>query len=133
LQDLQKELKTWLDAGDQVIVGGDFNMEIASGRLLTMFDRHNMHNIVFFLHDPDNFPSTSDKAIVNKKTVDSIFGAANLVPVHARYLELGEFLGNHHPIWFDVTYQNTLGHCPPKLSPPPMRRFQLQDPKCVKC
>ena len=30
LEDLEQELKTWLAAGDQVIVGGDFNLEVTS-------------------------------------------------------------------------------------------------------
>ena len=131
LEDLEKELKTWLAAGDQVVVGGDFNLEVTSGPLPAMFARNHMHNMVFCLHDPADFPSTSDKATVNKRTVDGIFGTANLIPIRAGYLELGEFLGNHHPIWFDVSYQNALGHRPPKFDLPSMRRLQLHDPKCV--
>ena len=88
-----------------------------------MFECNHMHNMVFQLHEPADFPSTSDKPTVNKRTVDGIFGTANLIPIRAGYLELGEFLGNHHPIWFDVSYQNALGHRPPKFDQPSMRRL----------
>ena len=37
LEDLENELKTWLAAGDQVVVGGDFNLEVTSGPLPAMF------------------------------------------------------------------------------------------------
>jgi hypothetical protein len=91
-------------------------MEVTSGRLYVMFERNHMHNMVVQLHDPADFPSTSDKPTVNKRTVNDIFGTANLVPVRAGYLELGEFLGNHHPIWFNVTYQRP-GTQTPKVCP----------------
>jgi hypothetical protein len=83
LEDLEKELKPWLAAGDQVIVGGDFNLEVTSGRLPAMLECNHMYNMVFQLHDPADFPSTSDKPTVNKKTVDGIFGTANLIPIRA--------------------------------------------------
>ena len=63
LEDLEADLKTWLAKGDQVVVGGDFNQELTRGPLPAMFKRNNMHNMVFELHSPEDFPSTSKKAI----------------------------------------------------------------------
>ena len=128
----KNKLKTWLTAGDQVIVGGDFNLgshfRMTCLQCLNAITRTTWS---FNFTTQADFHSTSDKPTVNKRTVNGIFGTSNLIPIRAGYLELGEFLGNHHPIWFDVSYQNALGHQPPKFDHPSMRRLQLHDPKCV--
>jgi exonuclease III len=37
LEDLEADLKIWLAAGDQVLVGGDFNKELTRGTFPAMF------------------------------------------------------------------------------------------------
>ena len=132
LEDLEADLKAWLATGDQVIVGGDFNKELTCGPFPAIFQRNNVHNMVFELHSPEDFPSTSNKAKTKKRTMDDIFGTLNLVPVSAGYLPINEFLGDHQPIWFDVACLAALGHPPPKIQHPSRRRLQLQNSKSVK-
>ena len=47
LADFETELEKWLEAGDQVVVGGDWNHHILDDPIKSLFERHGMHNMVF--------------------------------------------------------------------------------------
>jgi hypothetical protein len=67
----------------------------------------------------NSYPSTQAPEEINQPTNP------------AGYLELDEFLGNHHPSWFDVTYQNDLGHKPPKFDHSPCAAFNCMIPNTL--
>ena len=98
LEDLDKAVAKWLESGDQLVVGGDFNHEITEAPITTLFEKHGMSNMIFSLHDQTLFPSTSSKAYRNKRTVDGIFATPGLVPIRWGYLDITEFPGDHTPI-----------------------------------
>ncbi len=86
-----------------------------------------MHNMIFSLHDPTTFPSSSNHTTARQRTVDGIWGTANLTPIKAGYLETTDFPGDHYPLWFDISYSDALGHTPSKLTRPSIRRLQLNN------
>ena len=136
IEDFETELIKWLETGDQIVVGGDWNHDIfsepAARPIEDMFKSHNMHNMVFCLHDPNDFPSSSGKTTTQKRTVDGIWGTSGLVPIRAGYIKVGEFGGDHHPIWFDVTFRDALGHVPSKIARPHTNRLNMSNKKAVK-
>ena len=84
IEDFETELVMWLESGDQIVVGGDWNHNIFTEppqrSIEAMLQSHGLHNMIFQLHNPDNFPSSSGHTTVNKRTVDGIWGTVNLVP-----------------------------------------------------
>ena len=54
-------------------------------------------------------------------------GTANLTPIKAGYLEPTDFPGDHYPLWFDISFQDALGHNPTTLVRPPIRRLQINN------
>ena len=132
LDDLEEDLVKWIDSGDQLIIGGDWNHHIFEDPIKDLFEKYDMKNMIFQLHNPSSFPSSSGRAQdASSRTVDGIFGTSGLIPIRAGYLAIGDFPGDHHPLWFDVSYTSALGHKPSKLVRPPIRRLQLSIKKSV--
>ena len=129
LEDFETELASWIDEGDQVIVAGDFNFHVLEDPITSLFERYDMHNMVFALHDPQGFPASSGKG--DNRTVDAIFGTPNLVPLKAGYIDICDHPGHHYALWADISLQSSLGHPPTQFPHPKMRRLQLSNAKCV--
>ena len=126
LQDLCLDMMSWLEKGDQLLVGGDLNQDIFSKEIQDLFEEFNMHHMVFCRHDPAGFPATC-VANTKKVSIDGVWGTANLVPVRSGYLEAGDFPGDHTPIWFDITYQSAFGHAPPVPQTISARKLSLNN------
>ena len=132
LEDFDKDLTSWIAMGDQIIVSADFNEEIRDPVIENLFEKHNMHHMVFCKHDPANAPPTCSKTHATKRNVDGVWGTANLVPLRCGFLEAGDFPGDHVAIWFDIAYTDAFGHNLPKVHTPMARRLRLQDSKATK-
>ena len=129
LQDFESDLASWLDTGDQILVQGDFNHHILDDPILSLFERHNMYNLIFALHDHNLFPPSSGRG--SNRTVDGIFGTSHLVPIKAGYLDTSDQPGDHYPLWVDISISSCLGHRPTRFAAPKKRRLQLSNAKCV--
>ena len=46
LEDLDKAIAKWLESGDQLVVGGDFNHKITEAPIIALFEKHGMSNII---------------------------------------------------------------------------------------
>ena len=133
LDDLEEDLLKWIDSSDQLLVGGDWNHHILENPIKDLFEKYDMHNMIFKLHEPTSFPSSSGHSKdALTRTVDGVFGTADLIAIRAGYLEIGDFPGDHHPLWFDVSYASALGHKPSKLVRPPIWCLQLSINKSVQ-
>ena len=118
IEDFKTALSSYINSGDQVIVCGDFNDDIFSDRITSIFTEHGMHHMVFCRHDPRDFPASCERTHTTNRTIDGIWGTANLIPIRCGYLEAGDIPGDHCPIWFDISYETALGHNPPPPSQP---------------
>ena len=112
IADLDAALTSWIATGDQIIVGGDFNEDILRPAITDIFTKHDMHHMIFTKHDHQQFPSTCGRASGNRP-IDGIWGTANLEPTQCGYLAVGDFPGDHHSLWLDLTYEAAFGHRPP--------------------
>ena len=131
LQDLESELTSWIAEGDNIIVSGDINDDIFSNHITSLFQRHNMRNLIFDRHDPTHAPTTYYRTSSNR-IVDGMWATPNIIADRCGYLEPGEFPGNHSLLWADISYASALGHNPPNPQIPARRRLQLWNRKCTQ-
>lgn len=130
-EDFKAELATWIQAGDQIVVGGDVNESVFHHTILDMFQEAGMRNLIFDVHGSRNAPKTYYNT-AEGRVVDGIWGTPGIQVHRCGYLEPGDFPGNHSLLWVDISYSSALGHNPLRPTPPSARRLQLDYPKVVK-
>jgi exonuclease III len=130
LNDLEKNLQEWIQEGDQILVSGDLNHNVLSGKITELFNSVNMSNLIHKKHGSSNAPSTYYKDREGK-SVDGIWGTPGLIASRCGYLRPEDFPGNHSLLWVDISYQAALGHNPPRPITPEARRLRLWDSRCV--
>ena len=131
LEDLREELRSWCDAGDQLVVGGDVNESVFHHSITNLFNEFNMRNLIFAVHDRTNAPQSYFNT-TEGRIVDGLWGTAGLQVTKCGYLEPRDFVGNHSLMWADISCDNALGHSPVKPISPDARRLQPDFPITVK-
>lgn len=128
LDDLRQLLQIWYEAGDRIIVGGDFNEDVNSNRLRKLFNEYNMSECLTQRHGQDA-PNT---VFQGSKTIDGIFcstgmniSAGGFTPVH---WGMGS---DHRLLWIDIPFHEFFGGSPPPVWQPKARRLRLDDPRIV--
>ena len=99
LEDLGKEMDEWLEAGDNLIIGGDMNEDIFGEKVTSLFEERGLVNLIFTKHDPTGFPATYNR---NKSgiIIDGIWGTPGLQVICCGYLEANDnFSGDHWMAW----------------------------------
>ena len=98
------------------MVGGDVNESVLHPSIVDLFTECGLTNLIFDMHGSDGAPrsyyNTSEGRVV-----DGLWGTPGVEVVQCRYLEPGDFPGNHSLLWADITYNSVLGHNPPLKSP----------------
>lgn len=129
-EDFKKELQEWIQMGDQVIVAGDVNQSIFDDDITSIFEQHNMRNVIFEMHDPQNAPKTYFRSSEGR-IVDGIWATPGIEALQCGYLEPCDFPGNHSLLWVDISFESALGHDPQMPNTPIARRLRLHDSKTV--
>ena len=59
-QDFKKELRKWIQMGDQIVVSGDVNESVFHPSIAELLENNefNMRNLIFDVHDSSNAPRT---------------------------------------------------------------------------
>ena len=130
IRDLKTDIQSWLDSGDQLIIGLDANEDMRRGPVSSMLREKGMSEAVMALHGV-NAPPTTD---YGSKVIDGIWVSPTLTPTKAGYLACGEAIPrtDHRCLWFDISYQNIYGHNLPAMPTFRARRLKLNDPRVVK-
>ena len=130
LEDLQQEINEWLELGDSIIVAGDFNEDIRSEQINNWKERLGLEDVFMErVEDISLLPATFNKGV---NPIDTIMCTAGITVVKAGYLPFGEGIGDHRPLFMDVTIASTLGV---KLTTPKnvvARRLKTLDPRVVR-
>eukprot|EP00978_Attheya_sp_CCMP212_P015626 scaffold40262_cov58-Attheya_sp.AAC.1 len=109
LHDVCTDIAVWKLKGDQVVLMGDFNADVRTEPLKSMFTKLPMREIITTVNDPTKAPGTFN-----------------------RYTDLAHGFGGDHRIgWADFTYENIFGHLLPAIERPIARRLRLGDPRVV--
>ena len=127
-KDFWTQIDEWLDKGDNLIIGGDWNHDVRKDDFLQDFKNRNLIPAVINKHGI-NGPETYNRG---RSPIDEIFVSSTMVVQKAGYLEHGEGLGDHRPIWIEVTKQSALGVKLPKPTSFSARRLKCKDPRIVQ-
>ena len=126
-QDFWQQVDEWLDNGEQLIIAGDFNEDIRKEEVLKEFRKRQLVPATYEKHGP-NLPATHN---TGKDPIDEIFVSSTLQVEKCGYLEHGQLVGDHRPVWVEITKNSMLGSKLPPLTTFSARRLKCNDPRLV--
>lgn len=118
--DFWMQVDTWLDKGEQLIIGGDWNTNVVAPRFLEKFKKRNLVPAISTKHG-NQLPAIHNNG---SKSIDEIFISDTLTINAAGYLEHGSNLSDHCPIWVDISRTTALGVKPQQSPTYEARRLQ---------
>ena len=125
--DFWSQIDKWLEAGEQLIIGGDWNCNVTNKKWLERFQKRNLVAAMSSRHGTD-LPETHNNGTV---LIDEIFYSSTLNATKVGYLEHGESLSDHRPIWIDFDKSSVIGGKAPLKPTFAARRLKTQDPRIV--
>jgi hypothetical protein len=134
IQDLEKHVEIWIQAGNLIILGLDANDNVRTGDVNRMLRTKGLLDIHHARH-PHLPPEATCNKNMNAIPVDGIWASPSLHCTAAGYYGFGEIVigrTDHRMIWADFSYESALGFQPPKPKYTPPQRLTLQDPRVVK-
>ena len=130
LEDLQSDIKKWKDQGDSIIIAGDFNEDIRSDTLDDWKERVGLQDVLMErMDDNEKLPNTYNRGV---NPIDTILCTVGINVHKAGYLPFGDGVGDHRPLFMDVTIASTLGVKLPTPKAMSARRLKTLDPRVVK-
>ena len=127
VEDLKRELQTANKEGDQLVVGGDFNLDMRSVVLAEFANELTLENVVFQQHGMEG-PNTHTR---RTKQIDGFLVSRALTMTASGYLSFNLAVTDHRTVWFNTTYQSIYGHLLPRILSRESRRLQIYDPRVV--
>ena len=102
MEDLQQELQTAMNQGDQLIVMGDFNEHIGKENMQAFATALNLREAIIDRHSQfQGYAPTHQKG---EDPIDGIFISSTLHISQEGYLPFGEAPGNHRALWISIHY-----------------------------
>ena len=126
-EDLWKEVDKWLEDGENLIIGGDWNRDIREKKFLEEFQRRNLKPAVTGKHGNEG-PETYNNG---SKPIDEIFITPAIEVTASGYLEHGKSVGDHRPIWVEISKESAFGSVLPDLPSFKARKLKCHDPRIV--
>ena len=130
LQDLEKEIKEWSEIGDSIIVMGDFNQDVRSKTFIEWRDNLGLEDRLIERVEKDGVKLNTYNG--GHAPIDSILCTNGVKVIKAGYLPFGEGVGDHRPIFVDITIASTLGVNLPNPLSVKARRLKTNDPRITK-
>jgi hypothetical protein len=129
LEDLSKDIGQWIQAGEQVIVMLDANIDVRDGEVNQMFFDAGMREVLLEINS--DLPVTSTFARnLNNIPIDGIFATPTITLQAGGYFGFGEGPGlDHRCLWLDVSFQSAFGYSPPPMGQFKARRLTCKDPR----
>ena len=126
--DLQQEVQSWMQQGDHVVVGGDFNEDVRGRNVREKFREMGLQDA----HDSieGEAPATYNGG---SKAIDGVFISPSMRVTRKGYLAFGDGIASDHRcIWLDIS-PDTIGiHRQGTEERARARRLQHQNPRTVK-
>ena len=97
--DFWAQIDKWLEEGNSLIIGGDWNTDIRNKEFLKPFEERNLIPAVHSKHGY-NLPATHNAGSL---PIDEIFLSSTIELKNSGYLEHSHSSGDHRPVWVDVT------------------------------
>jgi len=115
-----------------IVLMMDFNENLLrDGPLQMALKQVGLIDPIRLLHKHKSKPPPTSKT--GSCPIDAIFVSAPLVNItRGGYLKLGQGIGDHRPLFFDIPIQDILGESQFKIHRPEMRRLKCENPQVVQ-
>ena len=127
-RDFWEQIDEWLEKGEQLVIGGDWNETVTGKKFLKPFLERNLLPAVQQRHGT-NLPPTYNRG---KKPLDEVFCSSTLEVTLSGYGVFGHTKGDHRPVWLDITTSSALGTSIQKVGTQSPKRLRCKDPRIVK-
>ena len=127
-EDFWQQIDLWLLAGDQLIIGGDWNTNVSNPSFLEPFKKRNLVPVMSNKFDSP-LPATHNNG---SQAIDEIFASSTISIQAAGYLEHGSTLSDHCPLWVDVTKDTLIGTKATLKPTYATRKLKTDDPRVVR-
>ena len=127
LEDLYCQIEQWKTDGDQIVVGGDFNEDVRSSSIQSMFRALDMREVILGLHKRQGSIETCN---TNEKgtPIDGIFATEGIEILQAGYFPYIDSISDHRLLWVDISNESFMGIRNTKLIKAEPKRLKLEDP-----
>ena len=125
--DFWSAIDEWIENGEQLIIGGDWNTNTTCNKFLEPFKSRNLVPCVQSRHGLE-LPATHNNG---KDPIDEIFISNTLTLTSSGYLEHGHNTSDHRVVWIEVSKISSIGTNLPKLTSFQARRLKCKDPRVV--
>lgn len=134
LDDLGDQIRSWMDNGEQIVIGLDINEDARSDVITAWAQAHTLLNAHTTL-----FPTTQAVATCNKsateRPIDGIWVSPGLDLVDCGMSGFGEFpmeSADHRLLWIDVDIESLFGFLPSAADKRPTNFLPLNDPLALR-
>ena len=127
-KDFMEEVDEWLEQGDQLVIAGDWNSDVRKRNFLEKLKQRNLWPAITGIHGTEG-PGTFHNGSV---PIDEIFISPRLKITGCGYMEHGINIGDHRPVWIDISKSSALGSSLPTIPSFQARRLKCNDPKVVE-
>ena len=125
--DFWTQIDKWLEKGEQLVIGGDWNCKVTDEKFIAPFKDRELLPINSTRHGP-NLPPTHNNG---SYAIDEIFASKTLDIRGSGFLPHGSNLSDHCPVWIDITKDSFIG-VKDKLKPTyATRKLKTNDPRVV--
>ena len=126
MEDLIIQLRTWRNAGDQLILMIDCNEDINSNFIRNAFRSVGLKEAITHGRPTPSSHPTFHRGSV---PIDGIFTSPTIRLVQGGYLPFGQFPSDHRALWIDILHSNAFGYNMSDITNPIARRLKSHLPK----
>ena len=126
--DFWVQIDEWLNNGEQLLIGGDWNHEVTDIDFQQEFRKRNLIPIITETHKQETPPPTYNRG---SNPIDEVFATPGLEIVKCGYMQHGIIGSDHCPIWVEVSKRSMLGTRTPPLQKFQARKLKLNNPAIV--
>jgi hypothetical protein len=124
IHDLLSEVATWLETGDQLVVGGDINDDVRSCLCSQRLTDIGLTEILTHTHGLDG-PSTYNRG---STPINGIYVTPTQRGIRCGY---DKFVWDHRLLWIEIPLTVAFGHNLPPIVRATGRRLKCEDPRIV--
>ena len=125
--DFWDQIDKWLQEGEQLILAGDWNTDVRQELFADKFISRGLIPAITTFHGKRG-PETHSRGT---KPIDEIFLSVGLDVQACGYLEHGTTLGDHRPLWVDISKTSALGSKFQNFPNHRARRLKASDPRIL--
>ena len=127
MEDLSKEISEAQEEGDQIIICGDFNLDVNSQEMTDFLEQHDLFNPITTRYGKEG-PPTYNRG---SKQIDAILLSNQLWAYNGGYLPTTLSPGDHRVVWVDIPLTQLYGDDTPPQPWKSGRKLQLNNARTI--